>query len=193
MTSRLDQLSRAGAAGRRHDQHVHAARQLHRRPHIRVRRALDRAPIVIRDRAPESTEPLRDRAADPTQPDDADARVAHLSRQRIVPLGRPPARPHVPVRRRELPHHVDHQPDRGIGHAVGQDVGRIAHAERRAPPRRRRRWCRTPRRSSRPRPGSAAPPSTRRPLRSGPTSPPPLISPPCVARNVAAAGSSGST
>ncbi len=78
---------------------------------------------------PKAAEPLGDCAPDPTQPDDSHPRVAHLTRQRVHPVDRPPARPHVPVRRRELPHHVDHQPDCGVRNAVGQHVGRIADGD----------------------------------------------------------------
>ena len=148
------------------------ARQLHRRAHVRVRRVLDLMPVVVRDRASESTEPLGNCAADPAQSDDPDAGVAHLARQRVVPVDRPPARPHVAVRRRELAQRVDHQarppcPPRSRSARRG-----CCSRRPRARPPRRRRSCRSRRRSSPPRRGSAARPSTPRPRPCGPRSPP---------------------
>ncbi len=125
----VDQLSGTRATRRRDDQYIHAPGQLHRRRHIGVLRVGDLVAIVVRDGAAKSAEPLCNRTPDAAEPNDPDPRVAHLARQRIHPVDRPPARPHIPVGRRELPHHIDHQAHCGVRHAVGQHVGRIAHAD----------------------------------------------------------------
>ena len=49
--------------------------------------------------------------------------------QRVVAVGWPPSGAYVAVGGRKLPHHVDHQSDRGVGDAVGEHVGGVAHPD----------------------------------------------------------------
>ena len=122
----VDQVAGFGATGRCDDQHVDLAGQLERRCHVGIRRIGDLMAIVVADRAPERRKPLGDSVSDAPQPDDPHAGVADLTRQGIVAVDGPPPVAQIAVGCGELTEDVDHQPDGGVGHAVGEHIGGVA-------------------------------------------------------------------
>ncbi len=120
----VDQLSRAGAAGRDDDQEIDLGGERRGAGEVRVGRL--GAPVArgVGDRHAERFGALRDRHADPAEADDAHARAADLARKRHRPLG-PVAAANVAVGLDQAARDREDESDRQVGDLVVEDVRRV--------------------------------------------------------------------
>jgi hypothetical protein len=115
------------AAPPRHDHHqgVDVARHVDQPRIVAVGDAGLGVSAVVDDGHPEGLQPARDRLADPPHANDPDGAVAQRRLGERIALRGPFAGPQIALGLRKLPHGAQQESERGVGHFLVEDVGRV--------------------------------------------------------------------